>query len=276
MGILDGKVALVTGAGRKRGIGRATAVELGRQGATVVVTDYARPGGAKMMDRATTSADLDEVRSAASDVRDAGGHDALALRLDVTDPQECAAAVTSAVETFGRLDIVVNNAGTPLGAQAFDDLTDRDWRISWDVNTMGCVHMISAALQPFRVQGGGVVVNIASMAGLIGLPRFAAYCATKFAVVGLTKALALELGPENVRVNAVCPGDIDTDMADIALDQIERNTGVRPPDQGAPIALGRRGKASDVARLVAFLASSQADYITGATIRIDGASPFGL
>ena len=274
MGRLDGKVALVTGAGRARGIGRAVALELAREGASVAVTDYGRGGGATMLGRETTG-DVDGIEATVGLVTAEGGT-AIGLPLDVTDQAEVDAVVEQLAVRLGGLDVVVNNAGTPVGAQALPELPADDWRLSWEVNVMGCVRTIRAALPAMRAGGTGSVVNMASIAGVLGFSNFSAYCATKHAVVGLTKSLAAELGADGIRVNAVCPGDIDTQMADIPMEMAAQLGIDAAQDQGLRPALGRRGMAEDVARLVAFLASPQSDYITGAAIRIDGGTDTGL
>jgi 3-oxoacyl-[acyl-carrier protein] reductase len=277
---LDGKVALVTGAGRERGIGGAAALVLARRGAAVVVTDLSRPSEASMAGLSTVATDRTSLVALAEEIVDSGGR-ALAISLDVTNEDEARTAVGETVATFGRIDIVFNNAGTPLGAKPFLELGPRDWALSWGVNVMGIVNLCRHVLPVMQEQRSGSIINNSSLAGLKVLPGYAAYSATKAAVVGLTKALALDFGRYGIRVNAVCPGDIDTQMGDIARRLAAVSVGLEDIDldEGVPVeqvALRRRGLPEDVADVVAWLASDDAGYVTGAAIPIDGAMPQGL
>ncbi|MGM0585280.1 MAG: SDR family NAD(P)-dependent oxidoreductase, partial [Pseudomonadota bacterium] len=190
MGILDGRTALVTGAGA--GIGRATARKLAAEGARVIVSDVNEEGGAE-------TADL---------IRQDGG-EALFHKADVSSPEEVEALVARAVEAFGRLDAAVNNAGIegrirPLADQEVDDF-DAILR----VNIRGAFLCMRAEIPRMLEAGGGAIVNLASVAGLVGFPGLSPYTASKHAVNGLTKTAALEYSKEGVRVNSVCPGGID-------------------------------------------------------------------
>lgn len=274
---LEGKIALVTGAGRARGIGRATALELARRGADVVVTDLSRPSDVSMAGLATVATDRSELDAAVAEIV-ALGRRALGIPLDVTDSGEARAAVDETVAAFGTIDVLFNNAGTPLGAQPFAELTDSAWTLSWEVNVMGIVNLCRYVIPVMQAGGGGSIINNSSLAGLKVLPGYAAYSTTKAAAVALTKALALDFGADGIRVNAVCPGDIDTQMGDIAR-RLSTEPEAALTDHDLPvetIALGRRGRPEDVAATVAWLASDAAGYVTGAAIPVDGAMPQGL
>ena len=276
---LKGKVALVTGAGRPRGIGRATAVELAKAGADVVVTDIARPGPT-VAGLPTVAEDDSGLVEAVAEIA-SFGQNAIAIPLDVTKEGEVNAAVTRAVAEFGAIDILFNNAGTPVGVKPFLDLSEEDWRLSWDVHVMGTVFMCRAAVPIMQERGGGVIINNSSASGLRALPDYAAYTATKHAVIGLTKTLALEFGPLGIRAVAVCPGDIDTDMTDIGMALDARFHGGEPDQRESlaaleSIGLRRRGAAAEVGRVVAWLASDDSSYMSGNSILIDGALMEGM
>jgi 3-oxoacyl-[acyl-carrier protein] reductase len=273
------KVAFVTGAGRARGIGRAAAFELARAGADVVVADIARPG--PRLAGSPTVAEDDRGLRAAVDEIESLGRRALALSLDVTNEDEVIAGVETAVAEFGGIDILFNNAGTPVGVKPFLDLNNAAWQLSWNVHVMGMVYTCRAVVPLMRERGGGVIINNSSASGIRTLPGYGAYTATKHAVVGLTKTLALEFGADRIRAVAICPGDIDTDMTDIGMALAVEHLGVDPVEQEslAPldtIGLRRRGQASEVGKVVAWLASDGASYVSGNSMLIDGALMEGI
>lgn len=270
---LAGKVAMVTGAGRSRGIGRAAAVALARAGADVVVTDLAAPGP-RIAGLATVAEDTSGLQAAADEIESLG-RKSLPIACDITDEQSVRDTVEAAVAEFGTIDALFNNAGTPVGVKPFLELSNDDWKTSWDVNVMGIVYMCRAVVPVMQRNGGGSIINNSSASGVRALPDFSAYTATKHAVVGLTKTLALEFGRDGIRVNAICPGDIDTDMTDVGMALAVEYMGVDPKQQEslAPldsIALGRRGTAEEVGRVVTWLASEEASYVTGSAQLIDG------
>ncbi len=243
MSRFDGRVALVTGAGG--GIGRACVARLNAEGATVV------------------AADVDE--SAAQATGAAVGGSTVARVLDVTDPASCAAAVAAAVDTYGRLDVLVNVAGVG-GFAPTGDVSLDDWNRTIAVNLTGTFLMSQAALAPL-LDGGGAIVNLASVAGVRGVPYNAAYCASKGGVVMLTKSMAVEFGRHGLRVNCVCPGMVDTGFLstfeftdDMDMSLFARGASVIPGAMSPDV----------VAAAVAYLASRDASSVTGAAMMLDG------
>jgi 3-oxoacyl-[acyl-carrier protein] reductase len=240
-----GKVALVTGA--SRGIGRAIAVALARGGASVAL-NYAGNEAA--------------AQEALRLVEAAGAPRARLYRFDVADPAACARALDEVVSEFGALHILVNNAGIAVD-QLLMRLKDEDWKRQLDVNLTGAFHLIRAATRPMMKARGGVIVNLTSVVGEMGNAGQAAYSATKAGLIGLTKSVARELASRNVRVNAVAPGYIDTDMT-AAVPEAARQK------LAEMIPLGRLGSVEDVAAAVAWLCSDQASYVTGEVLRVNG------
>jgi len=241
------KVAIVTGAGHATGIGAASAEALRNQGYTVITFDL------QGADRS----------------------------VDVTDPQQVAEAIQAVAADFGQLDALVNNAGVGVGSAHFLEQTSGDLDLTLAVNVKGLVHCCQAAIPHMLKTGGGAIVNVASLCGLRALPAIPhAYTASKFAVVGLTKSMALEFGPNHIRVNAVCPGSVDTQMRTKAIALLAEQEGISMTDaealENATISLGRAATPSEVATLVAFLCSVEAAQITGAAIPVDGGMTGGF
>ena len=235
----EGKSALITGAGS--GIGRASAIRLAGEGATVTVADL----------------DEESARSVANLIADSGGK-ADPLRLDVTSEAEVEAAVRHVVDQAGRLDIIVNNAGIGGGPDPF----------TWDpviaVNLNGVMYGCKHALAQMRAQGGGAIVNTASIAGVTG-GWGNAYTTTKHAVIGLTRNLAIEVAPENIRVNAVCPGFVKTPLTRTVWENEEAWARFQPA-----VPMGRMADPAEIAEAVAWLASDRSSYVTGHALIIDG------
>lgn len=241
---LAGKVAVVTGSGS--GIGHAIAQELNRHGAHIATAD---------IDLAAASASAEELSSS--------GPRCLAVLVDVTQSAAAESCMNTVVGEFGRLDILVNCAGVNFLVQP-DEMTDEQWRQVMAVNLDGTFFMIRAAIKHLKAAGGGKIVNISSGAGLSGVPMAAHYSAAKHGVVGLTKSLAADLGPFNIHVNAVCPGTTLTPL----VKRVVSETRLEFEVQRYP--LGRLGRPEDIARAVAFLASSASDWITGVALPVDG------
>lgn len=246
---LAGKVALVTGG--TSGIGRATVELFAAEGAAVVFTGR------------------DETKARA--VAEAAGGAASFLRADVRDPHDCERAVAGAVERHGGLDVLFNNAGVVRLATA-EATSDETWRTTLDTNVTGTFQMCRAALGALRARGGGAIVNNASDWGIAGGQGAVAYCASKGAVVLMTKALALDHARERIRVNAVCPGDTFVER------WREGGYGREPGGAGEPdldamggaIPMGRVAQASEIAEAVLFLASGASGYMTGQCLVVDG------
>jgi NAD(P)-dependent dehydrogenase (short-subunit alcohol dehydrogenase family) len=272
-GPLEGSVALVTGCGRQRGMGRAIALALAEAGADVAVTDLARTGVRNEFE--PDAGGNDEwlgIDSLAAEIA-ARGRRATALVGDVGDEADAARLVSEALHELGQVDILVNNAAAPHG---------QDRNYTWEtppeafdlvmrVNTRGPFLMSRAVLpQLLERQARGRIVNIASLAGRMGVPKRAAYCASKFAVVGLTQVMALELAPHGVTVNAICPGTMDTDRNVSTRAQVERGEEDAATAAAMNPPVGRRGVPADVARTVVFLADPASDFVTGQSINVDG------
>jgi NAD(P)-dependent dehydrogenase (short-subunit alcohol dehydrogenase family) len=241
------KVALVTGAAS--GIGLATVRAFAREGARVVVVDIDATGA-----------------QAACDAITADGGSAVTCVADVSDPSACETMVAKAVATWGRLDIAVNNAGIPAGFGAdFLDTSLALWHRVIDVNLSGVFHAMRAEVPALKAAGGGAIVNTASVAGLIAGRGMAAYVAAKHGVAGLTKAAALDLIGQGIRVNAVCPGAIDTGMlAPLMADA------AAAAQMTATIPAGRVGRPEEIAAAILFLCSPAASYAVGQLMLLDG------
>lgn len=249
---LSGRVAIVTGAasGNGRAIARAFAVE----GASVAVADVNEAGARRVAQQLV-----------------AAGSRAIAVALDVTRQANCERAVRETVGAFGGLDILVNNAGVSASGTVLTT-TEADWDHAQTVNVKGVFLMTKAALPEIIARGGGSVINIASMSGLRGRPAALPYVASKHAVVGLTKCLALDHAAAGVRVNAICPGLVETAMTErffAAYPAGADRTAIRA-DLAKPIPLGRIGQPEDVAKIAVHFASAEAGWTTGICYPLDG------
>ena len=245
---LKDKIAIVTGA--RRGMGRTHVLALAKEGAKVVVSDISLEGCEKVVD----------------EVKNLGGQ-AIAVKCDVTKKQEIEKMVKETLDKFGKIDILVNNAGI-AEFKAFLEMTEEEWDKTLDINLKGYFLCAQACVKEMVKQKSGVIVNIASVAmGQVGIgfPNIAHYCASKGGIVGMTEALAVELAPYNIRVNAIAPGMIETPM----IDSIKQD----PKGMEAMLArvpMHRVGKPEEVSELVLFLASDKSSYMTGSVVVIDG------
>lgn len=268
---LQGKVALVTGAGRHRGLGIAIAQRLGREGAKVVVTDIGVPSTDLGSDRIGTVSEMNEV---VAELR-AAHIDAIACTLDVRDEAQVERAIATAVDTFGAIDILVNNAGIGFLMEPLVEMSRERWQTVLEVNLMGAFLCTKHAAKRMIAQGhGGRVINIASVAAKSGSIHLAAYAASKHGMVGLTRSAALELGAHRITVNAVCPNHVTTGLGALQNDYRAKQRGQSVEEylteMRGRIPLGRVGLAEDTAKAVAFLASDEAQYITGESMNVSG------
>lgn len=239
---LPNKVALITGA--SRGIGKATALKFAKEGAKVVVCDLD-----------------DAVADTVAEIRLQGGS-AIGFTVDVTNPQSIEAMVSGALTTYGRIDILVNNAGIVADAQ-LKSMTDDQFDRVIDVNLKGTYNCTKAVVDAMIERRAGVVLNASSIVGIYGNFGQTNYAASKFGVIGMAKTWARELGMHGIRVNAVCPGFIETSILKSMPERVIRALEARVP-------LGRLGKPEEIASTFAFLASDEASYINGAVIEVCG------
>ena len=267
MGNLDGKVALVTGSAKARGIGRAIAERLARDGADVVLADMCKDKGEKD----TIWNGLQEGVAAVQ----ALGRKSLACHVNITDVAVVDAMIAEIKESFGRLDIVCNNAGAAFGMNLSYMMSPDDWRRMIDINLTGTFLVSRAAAQWMtRLNNGGSIINTASWRGWHPYPFLSAYCAAKAGVISLTQCMALELAAQKIRVNAICPGKVDTDMERGAW-ELKAMAGRKTvedvmKDEIGKIPLGKIATPDEVAGVVAFLASEESFHITGQAIQLTG------
>ncbi len=275
---LEGKVALITGAGGMRGVGRATALKLASQGAYVAITDVRRP--VDDLPPGEVRAEWQSIDSVADEIRAQGGQ-ALPVYADLSNSHEIEGLVAETVNHYGRLDILVNNARAIIGRDKVPvtELEEAVWQHFLAINTTAVFLCTKyAGREMVRLGNGGRVVNIASNAGKQASADGAAYSASKFAVIGLTQASAMDLAPHGITVNAVCPGPINTDrMSYWERDQAAQRGLTQEEFRAQVVAassdrtpLGRIAEPEDVANLVAFLSGPDSSLITGQSYNVNG------
>jgi NAD(P)-dependent dehydrogenase (short-subunit alcohol dehydrogenase family) len=251
---IDGKVAIVTGSGN--GIGRAIAMAMADAGAKVTVSDLLQEDGERTV----------------KEITDRGGT-AIFVAADVSVVEQAQKLIETTFTTFGRLDILVNNAGIGGGFAKLHELEPDDFDRVIDVNLRGTFLCSKYAIPHFLAQQDGRIVNIASTYGLIGAPKAPAYCASKGAIINLTRQLAVDYGPDKIRVNAICPGYIDTSLgrrrSTLSVEEIASAVARREKAAGMQ-PLGRQAQPSEVASVALFLASDGASFMTGSIVTVDG------
>lgn len=270
-----GKVALVTGAARMRGIGHSTTVRFAMEGANVVVNGQYRP-----LEKFPEEEKLEGWIGLESVVKEieAQGVRGLAITADISDSKQVQDMVNKVLAEFGRIDFLVANAGINI-RNPFLEVKEEDWHHVLAVNLNGVFYCCQAVARHMVERGGGAIVNVSSRSGKMGIANYAAYCASKFGVNGLTQVLAIELGPHNIRVNAVCPGRTITNIvfADKVLkvarekriDIMEASKIVY--DDWVPVTpLRRAALPEEIANAIVFLCSDEASFITGQCINVNG------
>lgn len=253
---MKNKIALITGAADQRGIGFACAQALLEKGATVVITDLASR--------------QQEINDAVT----ALGAKAHGFVLDVTDEEQARAIAAQVEREIGTINVLINNAGTGVGAKPLMESTTQDWTMSWTVNVLGTVNCCKAVIPQMQANGGGVIINNSSASGLRAMPGYGAYAADKHALIGLTRTLAGELGGQNIRVVAICPGVINTSMNDLQITKLAGEHGttkdVIESAMGDASGMKRIGQPVEVGRVAAFLASDEASYMNGNAVEVTG------
>lgn len=252
---MTGKTVAVTGGAS--GIGRATCVEFADNGANVIVCDINFEGAQKVADQITAT-----------------GRKALAFKMDVTSESDAAALVELAVKTFGSIDVMINNAGIIDGMKKTYDVSVKEWERTFDVNVTGVFIGCKAVIPQMRKQGYGRIINAGSQMGKTAGDMIGHYSASKAAVIMLTKSLAKELAAENITVNCICPGSVDTEMTLWEAEQMLKNNGT-PIEESyknweKAIPMKRFAKPRDIAKVYVFLASEYADYMTGQAVNVCG------
>jgi len=246
---LKDRVAIITGAGS--GIGRASAILFAKEGAKVVVADFVPQSGLETVD-----------------IIKKNGGEAISVDADISKASDAEKTVKSAVKIYGKLDILFNNAGINL-ERTVTETTEPEWDRVQNINLKGVFLCSKYAIPEMIRGGGGVIINTASIRGLVGQYHLAAYCASKGGVVLLTKAMALDYGSNNIRVNCICPGGIETPMH-LAFLATLKDPELEVQETLKKIPLGRMGQPEDVAWVALFLASDESAYLTGLAIPVDG------
>lgn len=244
------KVVLITGS--TSGIGRETAIAFASHGAHVMVSGRDRSRGEEVLQKIIAS-----------------GGSAKLLIGDVSDSRFCTFLINETIKSFGALNVLFNNAGIVMHGQ-IESHTDDDWKKLIDINLNSMFFLSRTAIPYMKTQGGGVIINMSSECGVIGYKNLAAYSATKSAIIMFTKVLALDHASDNIRINAVCPGDIDTPMMDMGWENQNLSSQAIRDALRKHIPIGRVGESQDIAATVMFLASDLSGFITGVALPIDG------
>ena len=275
---IKGKTVIVTGAAR--GIGRAIAEAYAREGANIVLADLGALADKEARDWNYLLADETMLARAAREIGAQSGI-CRALEVDVSDRASCQNLIEKSVEAFGRIDVIVNNAGI-FRTGALVDFAESDWDRIFAVNVKG-IFLLSQAALPHLKERGGLIINIASVLGKRGFPQMGAYCASKFAAIGLTQSMAAELAPFDIRVNAICPGNVDTAMTFAHLsasERLQRQYGTDKVEDTFDafnrdtIPLGRGQTPEDMAEAALYL--TRAKNVTGVSLSVDGGYGIGV
>lgn len=273
---LRGKVAIVTGSARPKGLGEAMVKRLAAEGCKVVVSDLGAARGREMpADAIGSSAEIDAM---VAEIRASGG-EAIGLACDVLEESQVQGLIANTVREFGRLDIMVNNAGIGYLMKPIVETAQSDWDAVLGVNLRGAFFGIKhAARQMMAQKQGGRIINIGSQASKSGFPFAAAYVSSKHGLVGLTRTAAIELGPQGITVNTICPNHVTTGLGAWQNQFFSAATGRSQEkylaDMRARIPMGRAGLQEDIAKACAFLASEQAAYITGEAMNVSGGEEY--
>ena len=273
---LKGKTAIITGSGRRKGIGEAIALKLASEGCNIVITDIGVTKGKQFSEEHIGS--TDEMETIATNAKNMGVN-AIAVPCDIRFEDQVANLVKTTKDTFGSVDIMVNNAGVGYIMEPFTEFKEENWNAVLDVNLKGAFLCSKHAAIEMIAQGiGGSIINIASQAAKSGFPFAAAYTASKHGMIGLTRSNAVELGAHKIRVNAVCPNHITTGLGHWQNKFFSDKLGQDYDSYLQAIVdknpLGRTGLVEDIAKAVAFLASDQADYITGEAMNVSGGEEY--
>lgn len=270
---LEGRVALITGAGRRKGLGEGIARRLLAEGCKVVLTDIGHDRGAEMP--VTAVGTDEEMARVAAELSAETGGDCVPMALDVLEEAQIEQVVAATAKRFGRLDVLVNNAGIGYLMKSLLELEASEWDAVLGVNLRGAFLCIKhAARQMIAQGGGGRIVNIASQAAKSAVPHASAYCSSKHGMVGLTRVAAMELGQHRISVNSVCPNHVTTGLGTWQNEYYAALQGKTVPqylaDMRARIPMGRPGLPTDMAAAVAWLCSDDAVYVTGEAINVSG------